>query len=91
MIYVFAAGNGKMLGDHCACDAAVSSPYTIAVASCDHRGMVTHFSERCASIMVTTYSGEGENFYKVVGIGSYIFGEFLIRGYTRTVQTIGFL
>ncbi|XP_072160241.1 neuroendocrine convertase 1 isoform X2 [Bemisia tabaci] len=59
VIYVFAAGNGKEVGDNCACDGYVVNIYTIAVASCDYHGHVTHYSERCAAVMVTSYSGGG--------------------------------
>eukprot|EP00102_Acyrthosiphon_pisum_P004013 XP_001947137.2 PREDICTED: neuroendocrine convertase 1 [Acyrthosiphon pisum] len=59
-IYVFAAGNGKTEGDNCACDGYVNSMYTIVVASCDDSGHVAHYSERCASIMATAYSGSGQ-------------------------------
>jgi len=58
-IYVFAAGNGKSEDDNCACDGYVNSIYTIVVASCDDNGHVTHYSERCAAIMCTAYSGSG--------------------------------
>lgn len=56
---MFAAGNGKSDGDNCACDGYVNSIYTIVVASCDDSGHVNHYSERCAAIMVTAYSGAG--------------------------------
>uniref|UniRef100_A0A2H8TZJ6 Neuroendocrine convertase 1 n=2 Tax=Melanaphis sacchari TaxID=742174 RepID=A0A2H8TZJ6_9HEMI len=59
-IYVFAAGNGKTEGDNCACDGYVNSIYTIVIASCDDSGHVAHYSERCASIMATAYSGSGQ-------------------------------
>jgi len=58
-IYVFAAGNGKADGDNCACDGFVNSIYTIVIASCDDSGHVTHYSERCAAITATAYSGAG--------------------------------
>lgn len=56
---MFAAGNGKADGDNCACDGFVNSIYTIVIASCDDSGHVTYYSERCASIMATAYSGSG--------------------------------
>lgn len=59
VIYVFAAGNGKSEGDNCACDGFVNSIYTIVIASCDDSGHVTHYSERCAAIIATSYSGSG--------------------------------
>jgi len=57
---VFAAGNGKTEGDNCACDGYVNSIFTIVIASCDDSGHVAHYSERCASIMATAYSGSGQ-------------------------------
>lgn len=75
---MFAAGNGKTEGDNCACDGYVNSIYTIVVASCDDSGHVAHYSERCASIMATAYSGSGQE-KNVVGImhlnniGSWVF------------------
>lgn len=57
---MFAAGNGKIEGDNCACDGYVNSIYTIVIASCDDSGHVAHYSERCASIMATAYSGSGQ-------------------------------
>ena len=66
LIYIFACGNGKKDGDNCGCDPFVSTIYTIAVASCDHRGKMTNYSERCASVMVTTYSGDRSTPYNVV-------------------------
>jgi len=56
---VFAAGNGKYLGDNCACDDYVNSIYSVVVAACDDRGRVTQYSERCAAILTTAYSGAG--------------------------------
>lgn len=56
---MFAAGNGKPDGDNCACDGYVSSIYTVVVAGCDESGHVTHYSERCAAILTTAYSGAG--------------------------------
>ncbi|XP_050520108.1 neuroendocrine convertase 1-like [Daktulosphaira vitifoliae] len=60
-IYVFAAGNGKMEEDNCGADGYVNSIYTIIVASCDDKGRVAHYSERCPSVMVTAYSGAGNS------------------------------
>lgn len=57
---MFAAGNGKPEGDNCACDGYVNSIYSIVIASCDDSGHVAHYSERCASIMATAYSGSGQ-------------------------------
>lgn len=64
---MFAAGNGKENGDNCACDPFVSSVYTIPVASADMNGKVTNYSERCSSIFVTAYSGDGSSMFNVVG------------------------
>lgn len=66
VIYIFAAGNGKVNGDMCGCDPFVSSIYTIAVASSNQLGQFSIYSERCASIMATAYSGDRVNRYNVV-------------------------
>ena len=47
LIYAFAAGNDKSLGDNCGGDSFVSSIYTIAAAISNFRGQMTSYSERC--------------------------------------------
>lgn len=66
VIYIFAGGNGKPKGDMCGCDPFVSSPHTIAVASCNQLGQRSKYSERCSAIMVTAYSGDKINEFNVV-------------------------
>ena len=56
---MFSCGSRKFRGHNCGMDALLNSVHTITVASCDYRGRITEFSERCSSIMVTTYSGLG--------------------------------
>lgn len=56
---MFACGTKKAHGENCGTDPIRNCIYTILVASCDVRGKVTTFSERCSGIMVTTYSGNG--------------------------------
>lgn len=65
-MYVFAAGNGKGDGDNCGYDAYVNSEYTIAVASADYNGKIIWYSESCASVMVTSYSGDASTPFNVV-------------------------
>ncbi|XKL62602.1 hypothetical protein PGB90_002435 [Kerria lacca] len=65
-IYIFAGGNGKREGDMCGCDAFVNSLYTITVASIDYKGSLTWFSERCAAVMVTAYSGDKSTIFNVI-------------------------
>lgn len=55
-LYVFAAGNGKVKGDNCACDGYVSSIFTMAVATCDRYGHVSPYSERCSAVIATAFS-----------------------------------
>lgn len=68
MVFVFAAGNGKEDMDNCSCDPFVTSIYTIPVASADMEGKVTNYSERCPSIFVTAYSGDGSSIFNVVSV-----------------------
>ncbi|KAK7602716.1 hypothetical protein V9T40_006690 [Parthenolecanium corni] len=54
VIYVFAAGNGKLNGDTCAHDYLACSMYTITVAGVKHNGSPVIFSERCSNVLVST-------------------------------------
>lgn len=67
VIYVFPAGNGKGFSDTCGYDMFVNTMYTITVAGVDHTGKANQYSERCAGVMVTTYSGDLNTSYNIVG------------------------
>ncbi len=70
----------------CGCDPYVSSIYTISVASCDFNGLVTDYSERCASIFITAYSGDKSTPYNVVSAIIYAFD--LNFGNTQVLRKI---
>ena len=60
-IYVFAAGNGRNLGDNCNFDGYTNSIYSITVGGIDRKGKQTYYSEHCAAQLVVTYSsGSGD-------------------------------
>lgn len=63
---MFPAGNGKQNGDMCGYEALANLIYTIVVAGVGIDGRPTPFSERCACIMVTAYSGDLESNKKIV-------------------------
>jgi len=59
-IFVWAAGNGREVGDNCNYDGYVNSRYTIAVGSHGFYGGPSSYSEPCASLIITApSSGEG--------------------------------
>lgn len=56
-ILVFAAGNGRGVGDNANYDGFVNSPYTIAVGAVNHRGAQTTYGEPGACLVVSAPSG----------------------------------
>lgn len=73
-IFVFAAGNGKMLKDDCNYDGYVNSIFTIAVAAVHAGQQVTSYSESCTAILISAYSNfaYGDN---VTGMMTSALGE----------------
>lgn len=55
-VYVWAAGNGGRLNDNCNCDGYTSSIYTITIGSINQDGAMSIFSEKCSSILASTFS-----------------------------------
>ncbi|RMZ95834.1 furin-like protease isoform 1-CRR isoform X1 [Brachionus plicatilis] len=55
-VYVWAAGNGGRLDDNCNCDGYTSSIYTITIGSINQDGEMSVFSEKCSSILASTFS-----------------------------------
>lgn len=55
-IYVWASGNGGKFKDSCSADGYCNSIFTITVASTTEREKVPWYSEKCSSILTTTYS-----------------------------------
>ncbi|CAJ1061950.1 furin-like protease kpc-1 [Xyrichtys novacula] len=56
-IYVWAAGNGGMMKDHCGADGYVNSIYTIAIGAVSQMGKPTFFGEPCPGLMAVTLAG----------------------------------
>lgn len=65
-LYVFAAGNGGVFGDHCGADGYVNSIYSIAIASTTYSGDLPFYAERCPAIIATTFSGHASDEVKIV-------------------------
>nr|CUU98671.1 hypothetical transcript [Hymenolepis microstoma] len=57
-IFVWASGNGGRRGDSCAADGYVSSIYTLAVSSVTEDNKKPWYLEKCAAVLVSTYSSE---------------------------------
>lgn len=58
-IYVWAAGNGRDVGDSCAYDNYASNPYVNAIGAIDHTMRRAWYSEGCSALMgVMPSSGE---------------------------------
>ncbi|KAL6467434.1 hypothetical protein MHYP_G00231110 [Metynnis hypsauchen] len=56
-IFVWAAGNGGMMNDHCGADGYVNSIYTIAIGAVTHTGSPASFGEPCPGVMAVTLTG----------------------------------
>lgn len=56
-MFVWATGNGGLVGDYCSCDGYVSSIYTLSVGSVMERGLSTYFSEVCPATMAVVFAG----------------------------------
>ncbi|XP_017538629.1 PC3-like endoprotease variant B [Pygocentrus nattereri] len=56
-IFVWAAGNGGMMNDHCGADGYVNSIYTIAIGAVTHTGSPASFGEPCPAVMAVTLTG----------------------------------
>ncbi|XP_036395461.1 PC3-like endoprotease variant B [Megalops cyprinoides] len=58
-IFVWASGNGGMVGDHCGADGYVNSIYSIAIGAVTHTGLPAFFGEPCPAVMAVTPTGAG--------------------------------
>lgn len=58
-IYIFASGNGKNGQDNCNYDGYANSIYTITVGAVSSLGRWPYYGERCASQLVSAFSGDG--------------------------------
>lgn len=57
-IYVWAAGNGREVGDNANFDGYTNSRYVISVAALDHHGRFAPYSEPGACILVSAYGDD---------------------------------
>lgn len=55
-IYVVAAGNGGMFGDHCGADGFAINPFFVSVGAITHMDRPPGYAERCPAMNVVTYS-----------------------------------
>ncbi|XP_028985756.1 neuroendocrine convertase 2-like isoform X2 [Betta splendens] len=58
-IFVWAAGNGGLLQDHCGADGYVNSIYSIAISAATQTGKPAFFGEPCPGVMAVTLTGAG--------------------------------
>ena len=65
VIYVWASGNGGRYYDNCNCDGYAASIYTVTISSVTKEHTAPPYSEKCASILATTYSS-GKNIHNIV-------------------------
>ncbi|XP_022528895.2 neuroendocrine convertase 1 [Astyanax mexicanus] len=56
-VFVWAAGNGGLMDDHCGADGYVNSIYTIAIGAVTHTGSPASFGEPCPGVMAVTLTG----------------------------------
>lgn len=64
VIYVWASGNGGVIGDNCNLDGYTSSIYTLSVSALTDMGTSTFYEEPCASTLAGVYVG-GEHTLEV--------------------------
>lgn len=63
-IYVWATGNGGLVGDDCNADGYTSSIYTISIGAVSAYGLSTYYDEKCASTMAVTFTGDSHKGYQ---------------------------
>ncbi|KAK4300779.1 hypothetical protein Pmani_027042 [Petrolisthes manimaculis] len=59
-IYVWASGNGGLVGDDCNADGYTNSLFTLTVSGSTYGGQPPNYAETCAATFVSTYSGDAE-------------------------------
>eukprot|EP01091_Cochliopodium_minus_P017267 TRINITY_DN670_c0_g1_i1.p1 TRINITY_DN670_c0_g1~~TRINITY_DN670_c0_g1_i1.p1 ORF type:complete len:568 (+),score=187.25 TRINITY_DN670_c0_g1_i1:227-1930(+) len=58
-IYVWAGGNGRRANDNCNYDGYANQRYTIAIGAIGNNGVVSYYSEPCASLVAVAPSSGG--------------------------------
>ena len=76
-VFVWASGNGGRKGDSCAADGYVSSIYTLAVSSVTEHNTHPWYLEKCAAILVSTYSSGGPGASGIVSLLLHYRSQFL--------------
>ena len=72
-IYIWASGNGGLVGDDCNADGYSNSLYTLTVSGSTRGGHPPQYAETCAATFVSTYSGDADEDYdleeeQVIGV-----------------------
>ncbi|KAK8753706.1 hypothetical protein OTU49_001182, partial [Cherax quadricarinatus] len=57
IVYVWASGNGGLMGDNCNLDGYTSSIYSLSVSALTEIGTSTFYEEPCASTLAAVYVG----------------------------------
>lgn len=71
LIYTWASGNGRDVGDHCAFDGYAGNPYVNAIGAVDVSGRQSWYSEGCSNLMaVTPSSGQSTGITTVDLVGA---------------------
>lgn len=70
-LYVFAGGNGGMMGDDCNFDGYANSIYTITIGSIDMDGKMSAYGETCAAQFAVVPVGHQNQAVSTTDISSY--------------------
>lgn len=62
-IYIWASGNGGLVGDDCNADGYANSLHTMTVSGSTRAGHPPEYAETCAATLVSTYSGDVDKDY----------------------------
>lgn len=57
-IYVWATGNGGLVGDDCDCDGYTTSIYTLSIGAISDHGLSTYYDEKCASTIAVVFTAD---------------------------------
>ncbi|XP_042225475.1 furin-like protease kpc-1 [Homarus americanus] len=64
VVYVWASGNGGLMGDNCNLDGYTSSIYTLSVSALTEKGISPFYGEPCSSTLASVFVG-GDQFLEV--------------------------
>lgn len=57
-IYVWATGNGGLVGDDCDCDGYTTSIYTLSFGAISDHGLSTYYDEKCSSTLAVVFTAD---------------------------------